>query len=148
MKLGAAKGLSQCWVQYTNLCHIDAILYRKHQKEPNFETVYQMIVPRERVSNVLELLNDSPSAGHFGTEKTYQRACLRFYSQWLRRDVRNWIKNSNVCLKRKGTKQKHRHSLTKWKPSHRFWQVSLDIMGPLPKSQGNKYIFAYRWSIQ
>ena len=44
------------------------------------------------------------------------------------------------CLKRKGTKQKHRHSLTKWKSSHPFWQVSLDIMGPLPESHGNKYI--------
>ena len=58
----------------------------------------------------------------------------------MRRDVRNWIESFDVCLKRKGTKQKHWHSLTKWKPSHPFWQVSLDIMGPLPESQGNKYI--------
>ena len=58
----------------------------------------------------------------------------------MRRDVRNWIESCDFCLKRKGTKQKHRHSLTKWKPSHPFWQVSLDIMGPLPESQGNKYI--------
>ena len=58
----------------------------------------------------------------------------------MRRDVRNWIASGDVCLKMKDTKQKHRHSLTKWKPSHPFWQVSLDIMGPLPKSQGNKYI--------
>ena len=58
----------------------------------------------------------------------------------MRRDVRNWIESCDVCLKRKSTKQKHRHSLTKWKPSHPFWQVSLDIMGPLPESQGNKYI--------
>ena len=46
----------------------------------------------------------------------------------------------DVCLKTKGTKQKHRHSLTKWKPSNPFWQVSLDIMGRPPGSQGNKYI--------
>ena len=58
----------------------------------------------------------------------------------MRSHVRNWIKKCYVCLKRKSTKQKHRHSLTKWKPSHPFWQVSLDIMGPLPESQGNKYI--------
>ena len=46
-----------------------------------------------------------------------------------------------LCVpKRKGTKRKHRHLLTKWKPSHSFWQVSLDIMGPFPESQGNKYI--------
>ena len=58
----------------------------------------------------------------------------------MRRDVRNWIESCDVCLKRKGTKEKHRHSLTKRKPSHPFWQVSLDIMGLLPESQGKKYI--------
>ena len=40
----------------------------------------------------------------------------------------------------KKDKQKHRHSLTKSKVSHPFWQVFLDIMGPLPKTQENKYI--------
>ena len=57
----------------------------------------------------------------------------------MRRDVRNWIESCDVYLKRKGTKQKHRHSLTKWKLSYPFWQVSLDIMGLLPDSQGNQY---------
>ena len=27
-----------------------------------------------------------------------------------------------------------------WKTSHPFWQVALDIIGPLPESSGNKYI--------
>ena len=43
-------------------------------------------------------------------------------------------------LSKKSPHQKHIHSLTTWKPSHPFWQVALDIMGPLPKSSGNKYI--------
>ena len=57
----------------------------------------------------------------------------------MRRDVRNCIESCYVCLKRKGTKQKHRHSLTEWKPSHPFWQVSHDIKVPLPEFLGNKY---------
>ena len=140
MRNGASKELWKYWVQYKNLFLIEGILYRKHQTEPNFETVYQMVEPWGRMSNVLELLHDSPSAGHFGIEKTYKRACERFYWPCMKRDVRNWIESCEVCLKRKGTKQKHRHSLTKCKPSHPFWQVSLDIMGPFPESQGNKYI--------
>ena len=99
-----------------------------------------MLVPVERVSNVLELLHDSPSACHFEIEKTYQGACEKSYWPCMRRDVRNWIEICYVCLKRNGTRQKHRHSLSKWKPSHPFWQVSFNIMCPLPKSQGNKYI--------
>ena len=89
---------------------------------------------------MLELLHDSPSAGHFGVETTYQRACEKFYCPCMRTDVGNWMEICYVCLKKKGTKQKHRHSLTKWKPSKPFWQAFLDIMGPLPESQENKYI--------
>ena len=48
MKNGASKELWKYSVQYTNLCLIDGILYRKHQTEPNFETVYQMLVPWQR----------------------------------------------------------------------------------------------------
>ena len=60
------------WVQYTNLCFIEGISYRNYQLERNSESAYQMLVPWERVSRVLELLHDSASAGHFGFEKTYQ----------------------------------------------------------------------------
>ena len=93
-----------------------------------------------RVPHVLELLHDSPSVGHFGIEKKYQRAYEKFYWPCMRKDVRNWIQNCDVCLKRKRTKQKHWNLIKKGKSSHLFWQVSLDIMGPLPESQGNKYI--------
>ena len=140
MTNGASKELWKYWVQYKNLCLIERILYRKNQTEPNFETVYQTLVPWCRVSNVLELLHDSPSSGHFVIEKTYKRACVSFYWPCMRRDVKNWIESCDACLKRKGTKQKHRHSLTKRKPSQTFWQVSLDIKGPLPESRGKKYI--------
>ena len=93
MKNGASKELWKYWVQYTNLCLTEEILCRKHQIEPNFETVYQMLVG---VSKVLELLHDSPTADHFGIEKTYQRTCERFYLPCMRRDVRNWIESYGV----------------------------------------------------
>ena len=109
MKNRASKELWKYWVQYKALCLIEGILYRKHQTEHNFETFFQMLVPRGRVSNVLELLHDSPSAGHFGIEKTYKRACESFYWPCMKRNDRNWIESWAACLKRKGNKQKHRH---------------------------------------
>ena len=75
MKNGAPKELWKHWVQYTNLCLIKGTLYRKEQTKLNCETVYQMLVQWERLSSVLELLHEAPSAGHFMIEKTYQRAC-------------------------------------------------------------------------
>ena len=43
-------------------------------------------------------------------------------------------------LKAEKPQQTHRHPLRVSQPSHRFWQVALDIMGPLPESDGFKYI--------
>ena len=119
---------------YENTCFRIQIVV----SEKRFCIVY--LVAWERVSNVLELLHDSLSAGNFGIEKIYQRACETFLWPWIKRVVKNGIENCDVSLKRKDTNQKHRHLLTKWKPSYPFCQVSLNIMGQLPKSQGNNYI--------
>ena len=89
---------------------------------------------------MLKRLHDSPRGDHFGIEKIYQSACEKFYWPCMTGDVRNWIESCYVCLRRKSTNKQNRHLLKKWKPSHQFWQVSLDVMGPLPESQGNKYI--------
>ena len=67
-------------------------------------------------------------------------ACERFYRPCMGRDVRNWIESCYACIKSKGAKQKHRHSLTKRKPGHTLWQIFLDIKGPLRESLGYKYI--------
>ena len=69
---GGFKDLYYHWIQYKNL--IAVVLYRKHQAEHNFETVYKMLVLWERMSHVRELLHDSPVANHFGMGKTYQSA--------------------------------------------------------------------------
>ena len=55
-------------------------------------------------------------------------------------DVKKWIESCDLSLKRKGSKQKHRLSLT-WKTSYPFLQVSVGNMGSLLQSQGNKNIF-------
>ena len=97
MKNGESKAIWNYCVQNTNLSLIEGFLYRKRQTEPNFETVYQMLVRWDRVSNVLELLHDSTIAGHFGIAKTHQRACQWFYWRCVRMDVRNLTESSDVC---------------------------------------------------
>ena len=72
--------------------------------------------------------------------KTFDRVRERFYCPGMKKDVHELVSCCKVCCQKKSTHQKHIHSLTTWKPSHPFWQVALDILGPLPESSGNKYI--------
>ena len=58
----------------------------------------------------------------------------------MKKGVHEWVSSCEECCQNKSPHQKHIHSLTTWKPSHPFWQVALDIMGPLHESSGNKYI--------
>ena len=98
--------------------------------------VQQLVVAESQITNILPLLHESPCTGHLGFAKTYHRAQERFFWPGMKSDVREWVSSCDECLRRKGTPQKHRHSLTTWQASHPFWQVSLDVMGHLPDSQG------------
>ena len=137
---GASKELWKFWVDIKNLRLIQGLLVRTKKIEDGDRWVHQLIVAENQISNILPLLHESPCTGHFGIEKTYQRAQERFFWPGMKRDVNSWVQSCDKCLRRKGTPQKHRHSLKMWKPSHPFWQVSLDVMGPLPESSGQKYI--------
>ena len=72
--------------------------------------------------------------------KTFDRVREQFYWPGMKKDVHDWVSSCEVCCRKKSPHQKHIHSLTTWKPTHPFWQVALDIMGPLAESSGNKYI--------
>ena len=76
---GALKRLWKYCVLFVNRCLIEGILYQRHQIEPNFGTACNIMVPGERVTNVLELLQ---RAGYFRIEKTYQMACEKFHWPW------------------------------------------------------------------
>ena len=102
--------------------------------------VQQLVVAESQITNILPLRHASPCTGHLGIEKTYHRAQEQFFWPGMIRDVRKWVISCDKCLRRKGTPQEHRHSLTTWQASHPFWQVSLDVIGPLSDSQGCRYI--------
>ena len=63
-----------------------------------------------------------------------------FYWPGMTKDVHDWVISCEVCCQKKSPHLKHIHNLTTWKPSHLFWQVILDVIGPLTDPSGNKYI--------
>ncbi|KAJ8954406.1 hypothetical protein NQ318_011080 [Aromia moschata] len=52
--------------------------------------VYQLVLPKARIHQVLEELHSSPSGGHFGVTRTLARVRDRFYWVNCRRDVEEW----------------------------------------------------------
>ena len=55
------------------------LLYREYETEDGTSSFLQLLLPRKLVSQVLQLLQDSPTSGHFGVQKTLERVQARYY---------------------------------------------------------------------
>ena len=71
----------------------------------------------------------------FWVRNNFQRTQERFYWPAMNRDIKDWVNSSEKCIAKKKPSQKHKNPLQTWKPSHPFWRVMLEIMGPLPESE-------------
>ena len=69
--------------------------------------------------------------GHFGYKKVFQRIEEKFHWPGMRRDIKDWANSSKKCIAKNKPSQKF---------SHPFGVVALDIMGPIPESEGFKCI--------
>ncbi|KAJ8944082.1 hypothetical protein NQ318_005992 [Aromia moschata] len=75
------------WAQWSSLCLRDGLLHRKWESPDGVSAVYQLVLPKTRIHQVLEELHSSPSGGHFGVTRTLARVRDRFYWVNCRRDV-------------------------------------------------------------
>ncbi|KAJ8958740.1 hypothetical protein NQ318_016468 [Aromia moschata] len=78
------------WAQWSSLCLRDGLLHRKWESPDGVSAVYQLVLPKARIHQVLEELHSSPTGGHFGVTRTLARVRDRFYWVNCRRDVEEW----------------------------------------------------------
>ncbi|KAJ8954556.1 hypothetical protein NQ318_000790, partial [Aromia moschata] len=108
------------WAQWNSLCLRDGLLNRKWESPDGVSAVYQLVLPKARIHQVLEELHNSPSGGHFGVTRTLARVRDRFYWVNCRRDVEECEK-----LKMHSDKMKQRLDTTSteiaFKPGDAVW---------------------------
>ena len=116
------------------------ILYRY---APDSETEEaQLVIPAEERQNILFIHHDSPTAGHYGEEGTYNRIAKRYFWIGMKSYISNYVKNCPECRRYKATNQKPAGLLRTPAYSQRFETLSIDLFGPLPESkEGYRWIF-------
>ncbi|KAJ8934067.1 hypothetical protein NQ318_012498 [Aromia moschata] len=125
------------WAQWSSLCLRDGLLHRKWESPDGVSAVYQLVLPKARIHQVLEELHSSPSGGHFGVTRTLARVRDRFYWVNCRRDVEECEK-----LKMHSDKMKQRLDTTStetaFEPGDAVWLYAPKRMkGRSPKLQKN-----------
>jgi hypothetical protein len=101
----------------------------------------KIVVPKEKINEILELNHDHILAGHLGIAKTLARVKRQFVWPGLGKDVTEYVNNCIACAKRKA----YGSTKAPLKPlplvANIWEQVAMDIVGPVTESsEGNKYI--------
>ena len=129
------------WSYWDSLFLIDGVLHKKWISPNLRRDIFQIVVPRHKVQEILEEAHDSPSGGHFGVNKTLQKIRKHFYWATSKKDVERWCASCKVCVARKGPIGKGKSPLEIYNVGAPFERIQVDILGPLPvSSSGNKYL--------
>ncbi|KAJ8943248.1 hypothetical protein NQ318_009939 [Aromia moschata] len=102
------------WAQWNSLCLRDGLLHRKWESPDGVSAVYQLVLPKARIHQVLEELHNSPTGGHFGVTRTLARVRDRFYWVNCRRDVEEWCKRCDLCSAKKGPNTRSRGKMVQY----------------------------------
>ncbi|CAL1687616.1 unnamed protein product [Lasius platythorax] len=119
------------WSYWDALVLKDGVLFKKWES-PNLKSkIFQIIVPRNFINQILEVAHDSASGGHFGVNKTLEKIRKRFYCATCKHDVEDWCRSCKVCVARKSPSGKGKSPLQIYDVGSPFKRVQMDILGPL-----------------
>ncbi|KAK3913501.1 Retrovirus-related Pol polyprotein from transposon 412 [Frankliniella fusca] len=132
------------FLQYDSLVlNEDGLLCRRYEDSAGVaeRDILQLVVPREKVDEVLTLYHDAPGSGsHQGRAKTLSLIAKRFYWPNYHRDVQDHCDRCVVCRERHGPGRRARAPLKVWQEGRLFGRWHADIAGPYPTSrEGYKY---------
>jgi len=141
------RNVSQCtsvtkklWSSFDRLECREGMLFRKFIPDNGQVELLQLIVPETKIDEVLAYYHDIPSAAHLGTEKMLSRIRQTFYWPGMTESVKRYITNCDLCSARKLLKDV-RAPLGQDLVGEPHEKVSIDILGPLPKTDdNNRYI--------
>lgn len=136
--------LLEAWNQALEGTHgmiiVDELLY--HQDHINGQACRQLVLPKEKRVEVMQLAHDTPWAGHLSGKKTLQRIKGSFYWPGISGEVKRYCQSCHGCQIKSPTRWSDKVPIAPIsRPSIPFQVVNMDCIGPIdpPSSKGHKY---------
>jgi transposase InsO family protein len=126
--------------QWDSLTMKDGVLYRIVLLKSPERQVHQLVVPHILQKEIFSLLHGNVMAGHNGWKKIYDQASRSCYWPNMREDIKRWVQNCKACVLSKKASEQHRAPMGTTQAGYPLERVALDVMGPLPESNGYAYI--------
>ena len=100
-----------------------------------------VVIPKTKSQQVIWKYHDHLLASHPGWKETYRAVRNRFYWKGLKNDVRLYVKSCYICACTKPLNVRPEDSMSTRKPRQPWEVISIDLMGPYPRtSRGKSYI--------
>lgn len=129
------------WAQWDSIVLDNGVLKRILEDPEGGEQRRQIIVPRNRIPEVLRELHNGTSGGHLGVAKTLGKLRERFYWVNCKDDVKNWCRKCDTCAASNGPQRRQRAPMKLYNVGSPFERIAIDVAGPFPETEaGNKYI--------
>ena len=100
--------------------------------------VSRPVLPNSWTRPVFEQIH---GLSHAGVRPTQQAISQRFVWHGMKRDIRRWCKECHGCQSSKIQRHTRAPLVERPPPTARFSSLHVDLVGPLPVSQGMTYLF-------
>ena len=100
-----------------------------------------VVIPKHKTQNVIWTYHDHVLANHPGWKETYRAVKQRFFWTGQKNDIRLYVKSCHICACTKPLNTRADDPATTRIPRHPWEVISIDLMGPYPRtSRGKQYI--------
>src|SRR5215471_3598566 len=97
------------------------------------------VLKRYETEAVLQIMHDHPLSAHLAIKTTYEKIKERYYWPNMKKDIEDYVRSCDSCQRRNKPTGKHELHLIKIKEP--WYQIGIDIVGPLPiTARKKKYI--------
>ena len=122
--------------QSSNYTLNNNLLYKVHSKS---NQKLLRVPTKSELPALLYMMHNDPTSGHFATDTMFQKIKERYYWPQYYEDIKRYVESCDACQRRGRSK---RNNLLHPIPVHSpFYQIGIDFVGPLPRTQrGKKYI--------
>jgi len=110
------------------------ILHSTDFRETPATEQWKECVPKAERAAIMGRLHDHPTAGHLGIAKTIARAAKNYYWPRMFSDVARYVRTCANCLAHKASQERPAGLLHATPVKTPWEQVSVDLVGPLPRS--------------
>ena len=132
------KGLRLLWHHRNNISVDDnGVIWQNRCYQSR---MLQLLVPKPAREQLFLSYHASLFGGHLGRNRTLAQLAHRLYLSGMSDDVKEWLEQCTVCIKRKSPAGRH-HPLKNIPTGHRWDSIAMDILDVCdPTPDGYRYI--------